>query len=252
MGTTAGSIGRTWNEAEIPDRAGRVAVVTGGNAGIGRQIARVLARHGAQVVLACSDLGKAKQAAERIRAEAGAAPGPSRPGHSRPSRPGVAGVSACGGGADRSGLPAAGAAHQQRRATSRQSAAEDVLERPGMPHATRCRHPVTWYGHLGCKGGYPSLLARYYRPHGHSDELSHTQHRSLADPRASRIPAWRTLDVSAETSCHAAVSVPAPRDLGLHRTGTSGSRRRAAEPRASAEIIGDLAFGGCHCVHTAC
>ena len=41
---------------------------------------------------------------------------------------------------------------------------------------------MIWYGHLHCKGGYPSLLARRYRPHGHSDELSHTDHRSQATP----------------------------------------------------------------------
>jgi hypothetical protein len=41
---------------------------------------------------------------------------------------------------------------------------------------------VIWYGHLHCKGGYPSLLARHYRPHGHSDELSHDEHRSYARP----------------------------------------------------------------------
>jgi hypothetical protein len=41
---------------------------------------------------------------------------------------------------------------------------------------------MIWYGHLHCKGGYPSLLARRYRPHGHSDELSHDHHRSHATP----------------------------------------------------------------------
>lgn len=60
--------------------------------------------------------------------------------------------------------------------------------------ATRCHHPVIWYGHLRCKDGYPTLLARRYRPHGHSDEFSHAEDGSLADPQASRIPAWRTVD----------------------------------------------------------
>jgi NAD(P)-dependent dehydrogenase (short-subunit alcohol dehydrogenase family) len=58
-----------WTAAEIPDLAGRTAVVTGGNAGIGFETARVLAGHGAEVVLACRNLGKAKRAADRIRAE---------------------------------------------------------------------------------------------------------------------------------------------------------------------------------------
>jgi NAD(P)-dependent dehydrogenase (short-subunit alcohol dehydrogenase family) len=64
-----GSIGRTWSEGDIPGQYGRTAVVTGANAGIGFQIARVLAQHGANVVLACRDTGRAEQAASRIRAE---------------------------------------------------------------------------------------------------------------------------------------------------------------------------------------
>jgi NAD(P)-dependent dehydrogenase (short-subunit alcohol dehydrogenase family) len=66
---TVGSIGRTWSEGDIPGQGGRTAVVTGANAGIGFQIARVLAQRGANVVLACRDTGKAERAAIRIRAE---------------------------------------------------------------------------------------------------------------------------------------------------------------------------------------
>ena len=66
---TVGSIGRTWSEPDIPGQGGRTAVVTGANAGIGFQIARVLAQRGATVVLACRDTGKAEEAAGRIRAE---------------------------------------------------------------------------------------------------------------------------------------------------------------------------------------
>jgi NAD(P)-dependent dehydrogenase (short-subunit alcohol dehydrogenase family) len=59
---------RHWTAADIPDLAGRTAVVTGANAGIGFEIARVLAARGALVVLACRDCGKAQQAAARIAA----------------------------------------------------------------------------------------------------------------------------------------------------------------------------------------
>jgi NAD(P)-dependent dehydrogenase (short-subunit alcohol dehydrogenase family) len=59
-----------WTENDVPDQAGRVAVVTGANVGLGVQTARVLARNGAMVVLACRDLGKAAGTAERIRAAA--------------------------------------------------------------------------------------------------------------------------------------------------------------------------------------
>lgn len=63
---------RRWTAADVPDQSGRTAVVTGASAGVGLETARVLAGHGATVVLACRDLGKAGQAADRIRAAAGA------------------------------------------------------------------------------------------------------------------------------------------------------------------------------------
>jgi NAD(P)-dependent dehydrogenase (short-subunit alcohol dehydrogenase family) len=59
---------RRWTAADIPGLAGRTAVVTGGNAGLGLETARVLAGHGALVVLACRDIEKAELAAARIRA----------------------------------------------------------------------------------------------------------------------------------------------------------------------------------------
>ena len=58
--------GGRWTEADVPSQRGRTAVVTGANTGLGFETARVLAAHGAQVVLACRDLGQAKEAAARI------------------------------------------------------------------------------------------------------------------------------------------------------------------------------------------
>lgn len=51
--------------------AGRVAVVTGGNKGIGFQVCRLLAKGGARVVLASRDRGRGQAAAEAICAELG-------------------------------------------------------------------------------------------------------------------------------------------------------------------------------------
>lgn len=56
-----------WTAAEVPVLTGRVAVVTGANAGIGLETVRVLAQHGATVVLACRDERKADQAVSQIR-----------------------------------------------------------------------------------------------------------------------------------------------------------------------------------------
>ena len=63
----SGSAGGRWTAVDVPSLAGRVAVITGGNAGLGLETARVLAQCGATVVLACRDDGKAAQAADQIR-----------------------------------------------------------------------------------------------------------------------------------------------------------------------------------------
>lgn len=57
----------TWTAAQMPRLGGRVAVVTGGNSGIGRATATELARHGARVMIACRDIERGKQAADDIR-----------------------------------------------------------------------------------------------------------------------------------------------------------------------------------------
>jgi NAD(P)-dependent dehydrogenase (short-subunit alcohol dehydrogenase family) len=58
-----------WGAAAIPDQAGRIAVITGANSGIGLEAARYLAARGAHVVLACRDTDKAKAAADGLAAQ---------------------------------------------------------------------------------------------------------------------------------------------------------------------------------------
>jgi NAD(P)-dependent dehydrogenase (short-subunit alcohol dehydrogenase family) len=58
-----------WTVADIPSQAGRLAVITGANSGIGWHTALELARAGAEVVLATRSEAKGRDAAERIRHE---------------------------------------------------------------------------------------------------------------------------------------------------------------------------------------
>ncbi len=51
--------------------SGKVALVTGGTSGIGKEIARGLARMGATVVITSRDLGRGERAAEELAASAG-------------------------------------------------------------------------------------------------------------------------------------------------------------------------------------
>ncbi|MEU0948523.1 oxidoreductase [Streptomyces canus] len=55
-----------WSVDAVPDQAGRVAVVTGANTGLGFEIAHTLAARGARVVLAVRDVEKGKEARTRI------------------------------------------------------------------------------------------------------------------------------------------------------------------------------------------
>ncbi|MFI5027637.1 MAG: oxidoreductase [Solirubrobacterales bacterium] len=58
-----------WSAEQIPTQAGRTAVVTGANSGLGLITARELARAGADVVLACRDSAKGERAAASIRGD---------------------------------------------------------------------------------------------------------------------------------------------------------------------------------------
>ena len=58
-----------WSARDIPDQNGRVAVVTGGNGGLGLETVRELARKGAHVVMAARNLDKAARAQADVTAE---------------------------------------------------------------------------------------------------------------------------------------------------------------------------------------
>lgn len=62
-----------WGESDIGRLEGRRIVVTGANSGIGREAARLLLAHGAEVVLACRDEAKGKEALSSIGQGAGRA-----------------------------------------------------------------------------------------------------------------------------------------------------------------------------------
>lgn len=59
----------TWTPAAIPSQAGRLAVVTGANSGLGFHTTLGLARAGAEVVLAVRDVNKGLAAADAVRRE---------------------------------------------------------------------------------------------------------------------------------------------------------------------------------------
>src|SRR5580658_4308400 len=61
-----------WTAADVGDQEGRTAVITGATSGLGLETAKVLAGHGATVVLTGRDAVKAETAAASVRA---AAPG---------------------------------------------------------------------------------------------------------------------------------------------------------------------------------
>ncbi len=59
-----------WTADEIPDQDSRLAIVTGANSGLGLVTALELARHGAEIVVACRSVEKGDAAAAEIAAVA--------------------------------------------------------------------------------------------------------------------------------------------------------------------------------------
>jgi NAD(P)-dependent dehydrogenase (short-subunit alcohol dehydrogenase family) len=62
-----------WTANEIGDQAGKTAIITGANSGIGYEAALELSRKGARVVFACRNAEKAREAMEQIQEEIPAA-----------------------------------------------------------------------------------------------------------------------------------------------------------------------------------
>ncbi|KAG8747713.1 hypothetical protein FRC10_011840 [Ceratobasidium sp. 414] len=60
-----------WSVDQIPDLTGQVMIVTGGNAGIGRETCKALLNKGAKVYLAARSKAKADDAIEWLKAETG-------------------------------------------------------------------------------------------------------------------------------------------------------------------------------------
>ena len=58
-----------WHLSDIPDLSGKVAIVTGGNVGLGFKSALELAHKGAEVVIACRRADSGQEAIEKIRAD---------------------------------------------------------------------------------------------------------------------------------------------------------------------------------------
>src|ERR1700761_45808 len=59
---------KSWTSDDIPDLSGKTIIVTGANSGIGYEAARAFARKGADLILACRDIGKARTAAAQMSA----------------------------------------------------------------------------------------------------------------------------------------------------------------------------------------
>ena len=161
-----------WTAADIPDQSGRVAVVTGGNSGLGLETARELARHGARVILTARDPAKGQTAVADIQASAPDA----EVSVAELDLASLDSVRAFAGG-PRRGAP--GPAHQQRRDH------DDPAEQDGRRLRAAVRHqpPGPLRPH-GTAAGPPGPRRRGARGHA-------VQHRAQARPAGLRRPPAR-------------------------------------------------------------
>ncbi|ETI46889.1 hypothetical protein F442_08736 [Phytophthora nicotianae P10297] len=69
MGSTSSRppVPHIWHASQIPSQEGKLAVITGGNSGIGYETALQLARNGAHVILACRNAERGREAETKIR-----------------------------------------------------------------------------------------------------------------------------------------------------------------------------------------
>ncbi|KAI0052000.1 NAD(P)-binding protein [Auriscalpium vulgare] len=61
----------TWDVKEIPDLTGKVVIVTGGNAGVGRETVKALLQHNAKVYLAARSEERAQEAITALKTDTG-------------------------------------------------------------------------------------------------------------------------------------------------------------------------------------
>ena len=59
----------TWNISKAPSQKGKIAIVTGANAGLGYETVLALAKKEATIIMACRNIAKAEKAKANILKE---------------------------------------------------------------------------------------------------------------------------------------------------------------------------------------